>query len=120
MPEDPFQWHPEVVPDGWMRAAGDLDGRSASRRYNERVITRGIREFVSRDWQAVRDAKDAYWRDRITRLGPLEGLRIADELRRQALLRDPAWPDDALRREDFLSHASVAERLHRARPTRRP
>jgi hypothetical protein len=51
------------------------------------VITRGIREFVARDWLAVREAKDAYWGERIARLGPGEGFRIADELRRQALLQ---------------------------------
>ena len=73
------------------------------KRYNEVVITRGIREFVSRDWGAVREAKDAYWGERVARLGPGEGLRIAEELRRQYL----------------LSHARLAELLHRAGSTRR-
>jgi hypothetical protein len=84
------------------------------------VITRGIREFVSRDWLAVREAKDAYWGERVARLGPLEGLRIADELRRQALLQDRAWPDPADRREDLLAHVRLAELLQRADSTRRP
>jgi hypothetical protein len=35
------------------------------------VITRGIREFVARDWRAAREAKDAYWSARIERLGPV-------------------------------------------------
>jgi hypothetical protein len=48
------------------------------------MISRGIREFVSRDWAAVRESKDAYWSERVNRLGPLEGFRIADQLRRQA------------------------------------
>jgi len=61
------------------------------------VITRGIKEFVARDWQAARDRKDAYWGERIARLGPLEAFRIADQLRRQAMHHDPAWPDAALR-----------------------
>ena len=43
-------------------------------RYNDRVITRGIREFIARDWRAARESKDAYWGDRIARLGPQEGL----------------------------------------------
>ena len=94
------------------------DGGAA--RYNEVVITRGIREFVSRDWRAVREAKDAYWGERIARLGPLEGLRIAEELRRQALLQDPAWPRPADRRQDLLSHVRLAELLHRAGSARRP
>lgn len=83
-------------------------------------MTRGIREFVNRDWSAARQAKDTYWRDRIARLGPVEGLRIADELRRQALLLDPDWPHPADRREDLRSHIRLAEQLRRARPTRRP
>lgn len=83
------------------------------------MITKGIREFVARDWDAAREAKDAYWGERIARLGPLEGLRIAEELRRQALLRNPTWPEVADRQQDFLSHVRVAERLRRADPARR-
>lgn len=84
------------------------------------VITRGIREFVARDWDAARESKDAYWAERIARLGPVEGLRIAEELRQQALHRDPSWPDAALRQEDLLFHARLAELVRRAGPTRRP
>lgn len=84
------------------------------------VITRGIREFVGRDWRAARAAKDAYWRDRIARLGPTEGLRIAEELRRQALLQTPDWPSPAERRQDLQSHIRLTRLLRRARPTGRP
>lgn len=84
------------------------------------MITRGIREFLDRDWAAARASKDAYWGDRIARLGPVEGLRIADELRRQALLQRPDWPGPVDRRRDLLSHVRLAERLRRARPSRRP
>lgn len=84
------------------------------------MITRGIREFVDRDWNAVREAKDAYWAARIGRLGPLEGLRIADELRRQALLRDPSWPDAGERQADLASHIRVAGLLRRVDRARRP
>jgi hypothetical protein len=83
------------------------------------VIARGIREFVCRDWQAVRDAKDVYWGDRIARLGPLEGLGIAEQLRLQAIAQDPAWPRASDRREDLLAHLRVAELLRRAASTRR-
>ena len=83
------------------------------------MITRGIREFVGRDWTAVRDSKDAYWAARIERLGPLEGLRIADELRRQVLLQHPDWPVARLREDDVLAHARLAELFQRASPTRR-
>jgi hypothetical protein len=96
------------------------DGKtSRRRRYNACVITRGIREFVGRDWTAVRESKDAYWAARIERLGPIEGLRIADELRRQMLLQNPEWPDARLREDDVLAHARLAQLFQRASPTRR-
>ena len=94
-------------------------GRDDTGRYNERMITRGIRELVARDWEAARKDKDAYWGERIARFGPLEGLRVAEELRRQALLLHPDWPDAALRRADLLSHVRLAELFLRAGSTRR-
>jgi len=84
------------------------------------VIARGIREFLDRDWAAVRASKDRYWGDRIARLGPLEGWRIAEELRQQALRQDPAWPGADRRREDVRFHVHLAQLLHRAGSTRRP
>lgn len=82
------------------------------------MITRGIREYVARDWQLARDNKDAYWAERIARLGPLEAFRVAEELRRQMLLSDAAWPDAAHREADLLSHVRLAERFRRAGPAR--
>ena len=86
---------------------------------NDRVTT-GIRAFMARDWQRVRDFKDAHWAERIERLGPLEGLRIADELRRQAILENPDWPDAESRREDLASHVRLAALFARADAARRP
>ena len=83
-------------------------------------ITYGIREFVDRDWQRVRDSKDAHWAERIESLGPLEGLRIAGELHRQAILENPDWPDARSRREDLGSHIRLAAMLARADAARRP
>jgi hypothetical protein len=83
------------------------------------VITRGIREFVSRDWAAARENKDTYWGARIARLGPVEGFRIAEELRRQAILGNPDWPGAAERREDLAAHARLAGLFRRASATRR-
>lgn len=81
------------------------------------MVTRGIREFVARDWAAARAAKDRYWAERIARLGPIEGLRIADELRRQVLLQNPDWPSAADRRQDLAAHVALSERLRRVHPT---
>jgi hypothetical protein len=83
------------------------------------MLTRGIREYVARDWQAARDAKDAYWAGRIARLGPREGLRIADELRRQVLAQRPDWPSPDERRADLLAHVRLASLFRRAAATRR-
>lgn len=84
------------------------------------MITRGIREYVARDWLAARDAKDDYWSTRIASLGPLEAFRIGEGLRRQARLQTPSWPDAEDRREDLASHVRVAALLCRASSTRRP
>jgi hypothetical protein len=67
------------------------------------VITRGIREFAGRDWESARRSKEAYWGERIARLGPAEAFRIAEELRREVLLLHPAWPSPAQR---SAAHAS--------------
>jgi hypothetical protein len=83
------------------------------------VVTRGIREFVSRDWAAARAAKDRYWGERIERLGAVEGFRIADELRRQALVHDPGWPGERDREADLQTHIRVSELLRRADRARR-
>jgi hypothetical protein len=80
------------------------------------VITRDLRAFVARDWAAARAAKDVFWAQRIARLGPIEGLRIADELRRQVLQQHPKWPDAEERREDLSSHVRLSELLLRASP----
>lgn len=86
--------------------------------YNAPVIARDIRAFVSRDWERVRQAKDQYWGRRIARLGAAEGLRIADDLRRQEILMNPGWPDAAERSRDLRAHVRLARRLRRASPAR--
>jgi len=44
---------------------------------------------VARDWEAARESKETCWAERIGRLGAAEGFRVAEELRRQMLRRDP-------------------------------
>ena len=80
----------------------------------DRVITREIRSYVSRDWAAARESKDAFWAMRIARLGPIEGLRIADELRRQVARQNPGWPSDAERNSDLAAHIRLSDLLGRA------
>lgn len=83
------------------------------------MITRGIHAFMARDWKRARDAKDAYWAERVRRLGPLEALRIADELRRQVLMQHPDWPDAASRRDDLRHHVRMTELFARVDAARR-
>ena len=83
------------------------------------MITRGIGPFMARDWQSARDAKDAYWAKRVQRLGPLEAMRIADELRRQVLRQHPDWPDAASRSDDLRHHVRMTELFARVDAARR-
>ena len=78
------------------------------------MITTDIHAYVGRDWNAVRVAKDRYWAERIRSLGPAEGFRVADGLRRQVLARSPTWPSAAERSDDLAAHARLAELLVRA------
>jgi hypothetical protein len=83
------------------------------------MITRGIRDYMSRDWEAARRAKDAYWSERINRLGPGEGFRIAEELRLQVVRSQPGWPRESERQEDLAAHLKLADLLRRAGRSRR-
>jgi hypothetical protein len=78
------------------------------------MITRDIRAFMDRDWEAMRAAKDRYWAERIRALGPAEGLRIADALRRHVLALHPDWPTPADRSADLAAHERLADLLRRA------
>lgn len=81
------------------------------------MLTRDIRAFVNRDWASARQSKDAYWGERIARLGAREGLRMAGELRQQALRLDPSWPHADERRQDLQFHIRLAELFRRAGTT---
>jgi hypothetical protein len=60
----------------------------------------------------ARSAKDAFWAERIARLGAIEGFRIAD-VRRQMLRQHPGWPN-ADERQDLEAHARLAQLFRRA------
>lgn len=99
---------------GWVeRAVGYARSGKRWIRIDE-VITREIRRYVSRDWAAARASKDAFWATRIAQLGPIEGLRIADELRRQVVRQNPGWPTDEDRQDDLAAHTRLSELLRRA------
>lgn len=77
------------------------------------MVTRAIRAYVHRDWDAARRAKDEYVARRIEQLGPEEALRLADELRRQALAHVPGWPTPDERALDLETHVRVSALLRR-------
>lgn len=78
------------------------------------AVTDGLREYLARDWAAVRDSKDAALAGRLDRLGPAESLRMADELRRfaRSVGSDPAAAD--LRAADLEAHRRLSALLRRA------
>ena len=93
-----------------------VSARRAARGMLELVDASDIRAFMARDWARVAEAKASCWAERKRRLGPAEGLRIADELRRQALLVAPDWPDASERASDYSAHVALARRLSDASP----
>ncbi len=67
-------------------------------------------------WSALAESKLAYWVDRMSRLGPREGLRVADGLRQAALRLKPGWPSEAEREADLRVHERVSRSLGRVPP----
>lgn len=78
------------------------------------ALTDGLREYMARDWAAVRESKEAALAERLDRLGPAESLRMADELRKfaRSVGCDPAAAD--LRAADLAAHERLSSLLRRA------
>jgi hypothetical protein len=83
------------------------------------VNRRDIQAFIERDWGRIAAAKDAHWLERKRRLGLAEGLRIAEELRRQVRLVRPEFPTPEDRAADLACHIRVSELLRRVAAKRR-
>ena len=66
------------------------------------------------DHAAADRVRTAYWVERLRRLGPAEGFRVADALRRRVRTVRPDWPDRAEREADLAAHTAVHEALRRA------
>ena len=79
-------------------------------------VTEGIREFVARDWRLVRASKEDAWLERVDRMGPGEGLRMAEALRVscRSLGADPGVEE--ARVQDLRMHVRLSELLARASP----
>jgi hypothetical protein len=72
-----------------------------------------LRAFANRDWASAAEAKALWWRDWKREHGPAAGLRIGDELRRQALAARPDWPSEREREEDLAMHLRLIEVIRR-------
>jgi hypothetical protein len=72
-----------------------------------------IAAFVRRDWAALASSKDAQWLEERRRRGVAWCFRIADELRRQVVLRQPDWPEPSERQADLDTHVRVGKALRR-------
>jgi hypothetical protein len=78
------------------------------------ISLHALRAFATREFGRVTALKQQYWLDRKRRLGPAEGVRVADALRRQVAAQRPGWPSPEERQADLASHARVGELLRRA------
>jgi hypothetical protein len=72
------------------------------------------------DWALAERLKALYWRDWKRQHGTAGGIRIADELRKQAVAQKPTLAHDAERRRDHRTHLSVLSALARVAARRGP
>ena len=85
-------------------------------RYNVPVRPEDVRAYLGRDWEAVADEKDRFWKAQRERLGVGWAFEVADDLRRQVLALRPGWPSPEEREADIAVHALVSASLRRVRP----
>lgn len=79
-----------------------------------------LRAFAREGWAAAARAKELYRRSFQKVYGPAEGIRIADELRKQVLAQRPDWPTEEERREDLAAHRRLLALFDRIEAGRRP
>ena len=75
-----------------------------------RLVTKSqVQAYLQRNWEALEKASHVFWRKRLQELGPAEGIRVADELWRQARAQHPNWPDQTARQKDLEAHVRLSE-----------
>ena len=75
------------------------------------ALVDGLREYVARDWEAVRESKERYWAEE---LSAADRIRLADSLRLSVLAAAPGWPSDEHRIDDLDAHVQLAGKIRRA------
>lgn len=82
MPETGSPWHPEVLPEGWVLAAADLEGRSALSGFylaggTGLALQLGHRRSVDLDLFTEHSFESTHVRDRLRGLEDLRNVRLA-------------------------------------------
>lgn len=67
--------------------------------------------FLTRDWDAVAEAKEARWVSQLQRHGTAEGTRIGEALWVHAKATRPDWPSAESRALDLAHHERLARLL---------
>ena len=75
------------------------------------ALADGLREYMARDWAAVRDSKERYWAED---LSAADRIRLAESLRLSVLAATPGWPSEESRVDDLDAHVQLAVRIRRA------
>ena len=75
------------------------------------ALADGLREYMARDWAAVRRSKERYWSEE---LSAADRIRLADSLRLAVLVATPDWPSEEDRIDDLDAHEQLAGRIRRA------
>lgn len=75
------------------------------------ALADGLREYLARDWAAVRESKERYWSEE---LSAADRIRLADSLRLAVLVATPDWPSEEDRVDDLDAHEQLAGRIRRA------
>jgi hypothetical protein len=83
--------------------------------YTDFVDRNDIQAYVSRDWDAIRAAKDDYWAARLRDGGTEPLLTVAESLRQLVRAVQPDWPRPEDREADFDHHVAVKRLLDRCR-----
>lgn len=75
------------------------------------ALTDGLREYMARDWAAMRESKERYWSED---LSAADRIRLAESLRLLVLSASPEWPSEEDRIGDLDAHVNLAGRIRRA------
>ena len=75
--------------------------------------------FTLPDFSRLEAADVAFWQTWRRRHGVAGAVRLADDLRRQALLACPDWPSPEERQADLAMHIRLSASLRRVAPRQR-